>query len=411
MKNLLLVLVLSAILLPTMLSGQELRISGEMWGRWTMDNVMYKNAAGTYESKLAKNYLSLERGYFGLETKFSESTKARFTIDLFSTDATYEWPNVTESVWPIDSLSTYTQGSIDGAGLKLKYAYVDFANLIPISEQTLSIGLQKVYFGSIYDWNYTLIGKAPTDEYKVANSADYGVTFNGFIPSGYGEYAIGVYNGEGYKKVGKSLKDNTELAFLGNLRLTPLPGITLGGSYMTNTVERDLKLSGDVVNKKYEKQNLMDGIARLAYGPVDLWVEYITKGVKLPNDKLLTAGDKDYTSKGMMIMPIISLAEYLPVDLQVIGRYDMWDDSDKPVKVGSEIKHPEMKLNAITLGVNYNIMHDISSVPQMQIQLNYTDKKYSADETYAPYADYAKGNKDSSQIMMQLKWRFANTIK
>ncbi|PKN72042.1 MAG: hypothetical protein CVU50_09165 [Candidatus Cloacimonetes bacterium HGW-Cloacimonetes-3] len=409
MRNLLLVLILSAILLPTMLNGQELKISGEMWGRWTMDNAMYKNAAGTYESKLAKNNLSLERGYIGLESKFSESTKARFTIDLFSTDATHEWPSTySDAVQPIDSVSAYTQASIDGAGLKIKYAYVDFANLIPIPEQTLSIGLQKVYFGTIYDWNYSLIGKAPTDEYKVANSADYGVTFNGFIPSGYGEYAIGVYNGEGYKKVGKSLKDNTELAFLANLRLTPIPGVTLGGSYMMNTVERDTKLSGDAANKKYEKQSLMDGIARLAYGPADLWIEYITKGVELPNDKLIDAGDKDYTSKGMMIMPIISLAEYLPVDLQVIGRYDMWDDSDKPIKVGSEIKHPEMKLNAITLGVNYNIMHDISNVPQMQIQLNYTDKKYSADEVY--YADYAKGYKDSSQIMMQLKWRFSNTI-
>ncbi len=410
MKRLFFVLILGAILLPAMYHAQEIKLSGEMWSRWTMDNAMYKNAAGTYEKKLAKNYLSLERGYFGLETKFTESTKARFTIDLFSSDATHEWPNsYSDATQPIDSVTAYTQSSIDGAGLKLKYAYVDFANLIPVPEQTLSVGLQKVYFGTIYDWNYTLIGKAPTDEYKVANSADYGVTVNGYIPAGYGEYALGVYNGEGYKKVGKSLKDNTAMAYLANLRLTPIPGVTIGGSYMANTVERDEKLSGNSINKIYEEQSLLDGLARLAYGPADLWVEYIIKDVKLPNDKYFSEGDKDYSSKGLMIMPIISLAEYLPVDVQLIGRYDMWDDSDKPVKSGTSILHPEMKLNTVTLGANYNLFPDASEVPQMQIQINYSDKKYSADKTH--YADYSKGYKDSSQIMMQLKWRFAGIIK
>jgi len=43
----------------------------------------------------------------------------------------------------------------------------------------------------------------------------------------------------------------------------------------------------------------------------------------------------------------------------------------------------------------------------MQLQLNYTTKKYDEDNSHSDYAD---GQKDSSQINLQLKWKFANTL-
>jgi hypothetical protein len=52
-------------------------------------------------------------------------------------------------------------------------------------------------------------------------------------------------------------------------------------------------------------------------------------------------------------------------------------------------------------------MHDESNVPAMQLQLNYTTKTYDEGKSAATYAD---GKKDISQIMLQLKWRFASTI-
>lgn len=388
------ILAVTALALPVFGFAQEIKISGEMWGRWTNETAKYLDASGSYVNKTSKNYFSLERGYVGLETKFSESTKARFTVDLFSTDATHEVGTLTTAADGTTTLTNKTS-TLDGAGLKLKYAYVDFANLVPVPEMVLSTGLQKVYFGTIYDWNYTLIGKAPTDEYKVANSADYGITVNGYIPGGWGEYAAGIYNGEGYKKVGSSLKDNTEFAYLANLRVTPFPGITLGGSYMMNSVEADTKLAGDALNSSYQEQNLMDGIARLAYGPVDVWAEYISKDVTYPN-----ATGKDYTANCIMVMPIVSLKDYIGKDVQLVGRYDKWDQTENASDM--------YLLNAITAGVNYNFLHDDSANPAMQLQLNYTTKSYDEDESAAAYAD---GKKDSSQIMMQLKWRFANTIK
>lgn len=368
MRKLLLVLFLGIILVPTMLSA-ELKISGEMWNRWTMDSSQGYDG----NDVTTRNSFSLERGYFGLEKKFTETTKGRFTVDMFSTDALK-----------------------DGAGLKLKYAYVDFAGLTPVNDLIVTAGLQKVYFGTIYDWNYTLIGKAPSDEYKLANSADYGLSVNGYLPNGMGEYAVGVYNGEGYKNWGSNLKDNTDMSYLANLRLTPITGVTVGGSFMTNSVERDKKLADGTLNSSYNEQTLLDGVLRLAYGPVDLWAEYLSKDVKYLSD----FSSKDYTANAIMLMPIVSLAEYLPIDMQVVGRFDQWDETDNTAN--------KNLLTAITAGLNYNFLHDDSAVPAMQLQLNYTTKSYDEAKSAAAFAN---GKKDSDQLMLQLKWRFANTVK
>ena len=385
--------------IPIGLSCMETKLSGEFWGRWISEIAKRKDSEGNYEDKLVSNYLSLERGYLGLETKFSEQVKGRFTVDIFTTDKTYEYREYSL----VDSTLSYStkSGSIDGAGLKIKYAYVDFGGLIPVKDMTLTAGMQKVYFGSIYDWSYTLIGKAPSDEHKVVSSSDLGITLNGYLPSGFGEYQLGIYNGEGYKKVGANLKENTDFAYLGNLRVTPITGFTIGGSYMINTVERDKKLDGEIINSSYEEQKLTDIYTRLAYGPVDLTGEYIIKDVDFPNVKDINK-TQAYTATGISIFPCLNLKAYLPYDLQLVGCYDIWDESDRV-----ETDKARNKVTASTIGVNYNFMPDETDNPAMQLQLNYTTKKYDEDKSHSDYAD---GKKDSSQINLQLKWKFANTL-
>lgn len=379
------------LLLPLSTQALETKLSGEFWGRWILENARVKQTDDTYKDRLTKNYMSLERGYLGLETKFTENTKGRFTIDIFSTDKTHEYLVYD----PSPETSSTKTGTLDGAGLKIKYAYVDFARLLPVQDLTLTTGMQKVYFGTIYDWNYSLIGKAPTDEYGIASSSDLGITLNGYLPQGFGEYQLGVYNGEGYKKVGASLKDNTSPAYLVNLRITPVSGVTLGGSYMANSVGRDEALNG-AVNAAYEQQQLLDGVLRLAYGPIDMWTEYISKSVDFPN------AHSEFTLSGLSLFPTLSLKEYLGYDVQLLGRYDIWDQSDR-----AETDKQRSKLNAITLGTNYNFLHDESANPAMQLQLNYTLKKYDEDESHADFADEKK---DSSSINLQLKWRFNSLI-
>lgn len=432
MLGLIIAIVVFAI--PVLSYAQETRLGGEFWGRYTNETAKYKDASGEYVNKMHKNYFALDRGYLDFRTKFSETTSARFTVDIFSTDASHEYEKYkdvyTNAQGSVDTLfSEPTKSSVDGAGLKLKYAYVDFANLIPIPDMILSAGLQKVYFGSIYDWTYNLIGKAMSDEYKVADSADYGVTLNGFIPHGLGEYAFGIYNGEGYKKFGSTLKENMDFSYLGNIRITPIAGITIGGSYMQKTLEREESLKEDKVNYKYQEQTSIDGIARLAYGPVDVWAEYIQKDVVYPNKKADEKLFVDYKASGFSIFPTISLYQFIGYDVQLLGRYDSWEDRDSKEKWEEKNTLPDnpdhgnvywkkekyindYKLNAITYGVNYNFLHDESFVPKMQVQLNYTTKKYDAEDPAEGLKnEYTDGNKDSSTLMLQLKWRFSSTIK
>ncbi|MCB5267984.1 MAG: hypothetical protein LHW46_07755, partial [Candidatus Cloacimonetes bacterium] len=299
------------LLLAVLANAQSTKLSGEFWSRWTMEQS--RNAA-TGDDEILKNYLALERGYLGLETVLSDDVKARFTIDLFSSDAV-----------------------ADGAGIKLKYAYVDFANLLPVADMNFTAGLQKVYFGSIYDWDYSLIGKAPADEYKLANSADYGLSINGYLPSGLGSYALGIYNGEGYKKFGSALKDNTNFAYSGNLRLTPLPGLSLGASLLMNSVEREHLLSDDSINSKYQEQMLADAMIKAVFGPVDVMVEYLYKDIK--HSQTLEA--EDYSASGIMIFPTLNLSRFIGYDVQVLGRYDIWDESERS-------ESSKYKLQAIT---------------------------------------------------------------
>ncbi|HPW25276.1 MAG TPA: hypothetical protein PLR70_05645, partial [Candidatus Syntrophosphaera thermopropionivorans] len=74
-------LTLLGLLLTGTLCSQELKISGEMWNRWTIVN---GKVPADSSNAILKNYFSLERGYFGLEPKFSETVKGRFTVDIFS---------------------------------------------------------------------------------------------------------------------------------------------------------------------------------------------------------------------------------------------------------------------------------------------------------------------------------------
>lgn len=84
---------------------------------------------------------AVKRGYLRWEHQFIDKIKSRVTLDIFPTDK---------------------EGYHYGAGLKLKDAYVDFKYLIP--EGKFRIGLQKNYFGHIYDWEYPTVEKSLADK-------------------------------------------------------------------------------------------------------------------------------------------------------------------------------------------------------------------------------------------------------
>ena len=71
---------LGLLLIPVGLNGLETKLSGEFWVRWISEIAKRKDSNGNYDDKLVSNYLSLERGYLGLETKFTEQVKGRLLL-------------------------------------------------------------------------------------------------------------------------------------------------------------------------------------------------------------------------------------------------------------------------------------------------------------------------------------------
>jgi len=158
------ILILGA--LCTEVNGGKSQLKAYTWFRYTYE----QEDTNTKMSEFA-----VKRGYLRWEHQFIEEIKSRVTLDFFSSD---DDPH--------------------GAGLKLKDAYVDFKYLIP--EGKITAGLQKNYFGLVYDWDYITIEKALEDKEKLAASRDYGISVGGNIPNGFGECNLEIVNGEGYKK-------------------------------------------------------------------------------------------------------------------------------------------------------------------------------------------------------------------
>ena len=309
-------------------AGPTTKVSMVLWNRYTAD------VSG---GELNESEFSLERGYIRIEPKFSDKIKGRFNIDLFSDD-----------------------DALDGAGLKLKYAYLDFAEVLPIPESKISVGLIKHYFGTVYDWEYISIEKALEDKQGVAASTDYGIALYGYLPNGYGEYAVSVLNGEGYKKTGVDLDKEPEVA--ANLRVIPIPGIAIGGSVLYE-------------NDAYDRLAYA-GVGHFSKGAFELWAEYLVSEVS------------DVTSNGFMVMPIIKLKGLTGVDVDLLGRFDMWDENTNVDDDG---------YMTITAGLNWNLVRNSKGKPMVFLQFQGAREMFEDD-----------ASSDIDKVMAQLQWKFSN---
>lgn len=318
-------------------------LSMELWDRYTM-----VRQAGKTQSSV----FSLERGYFRLEPTFTDKIKGRFNLDFFSSDK-------------------YN----DGAGIKLKYAYVEFNEVVPIPLSRFSFGMDKTYFGTVYDWAYVTIEKALEDKEKVISSADYGINFTGYLPKGYGEYAISLINGEGYSKAGS--KVNINPAPVVNLRLIPIPGVSLGSSVL-------YEKAGfiDTIKTAYDKRLDYTGVARFAFGPLDAWFEYLAQQYGVTTRGVYS----ETKSQGFMIMPVLRFIR--PLDL--VLRYDKWDPNSGTANDG---------WSTLIGGFNWNILFDGQGTPTLFIQTNWQRTMYEDSN-----------KKPLDQIMVQLRWTFNNNL-
>lgn len=314
--------------IPMSLVGGETKVSMLLWNRYTSQIV---------DGDVNESKFTLERGYFRIEPTITDKIDGRFNLDFFS-----------------------DENSTTGGGVRVKYAYLNFNDVLPIPESKISVGIIQHYFGFGYDWEYITIEKVLEEVEGVAKSADYGIAFCGNIPSDKGVYAVSIYNGEGYTVTGSDLDVTPEL--LGNLRLTLIPGFTFGGSVLYFTDAEKLAAIG---------------LGRLSKGPFELRGEYLFQ------DR------NDVKSSGFMVMPILKLKELMNIDVDLVGRFDMWDINTDVADDG------HMRIIG---GLNWNIVRDSKDRPQVMLQIQGQKTAYEGAEP------------DDNLLMVQLRWGFGNIL-
>jgi hypothetical protein len=318
--------------------GAESKIFGENWFRYT---------ARLDDSELERSGLSVERIYLRWNHKHTDKLESRVTVEMFSSDKSND---------------------ANGAGLKIKDAYVKFKGIVP--EGDVTVGLQKQYFGRVYDWEYWPIEKAMGERYKVIHgSRDYGVSVGGYIPQGYGTWRVEAVNGEGYKKSGSLI--NKMPAAIADLRFIPIPGLTAGGSVIWENTGPD--------TLDYELRLYYTGLARLAKGPVDIWGQFL--GGQYGDPDSLT------TQMGFMAFPKFSIKTFTDVDLELLGRFDYWDpDTDQD----------DDGMYMFLAGFNYYFSRAAKGKPGVMVQVVGVRDQPEAD-----------GSAATHKIMLQLRWEWS----
>jgi hypothetical protein len=298
------------------------------------------------DGETQESCFEIKRVYFRWMHKHTDRFESRVTAELFS-----------------------SAKDPHGAGLKIKDGYVKFSEIVPDGD--ITIGLQKNYFGRVYDWEYWPIEKCIGEKYKVIpGSRDYGISVGGYVPQGYGTWRLEAVNGEGYKKTGSLI--NTELAYMADLRLIPVPGFTIGGSYLRENVGPD--------TLEYQVKQYYTGLTRFARGPVDVWIQYL-------------GGNKGYSSSlvsqmGYTIFPKFHLGALVNKDIEILGRYDYWDpdtDTDDDGKF--------MYLG----GFNYYFSRREKGKPGVMLQTAFVREQ-------SELAD----SEPVDKIMLQLRWEWTS---
>jgi hypothetical protein len=367
----------------------ETKLSMTVWERFSLINepTITVITGGIKDTSVhtTKSYFSTERGYLRLEPKFTDNIKGRFTLDFFS-DVKNDWKT--------------------GAGLKIKEAYLDFAQAIPyLPSHKISVGLIKTYFGVIYDWDYTTINKSPDDLNGIVKSSDFGLGLVGSIPAGYGEYQLCLYNGEGYEKVAPVKNMDRHPALSANARVIPYPGITLGGSVMYEKHSAPGLVNPATGDSAFPAKLSYAGVGRVAYSFVDIWGTYLVQGTSW--DSSADHQTSRFPMQDIMVMPIIrgkalcKLAGLPDVDVDLVGRYEIYD---------ADTEHEDNgKLYSLTVaGLNWNILRNAKGQPCVTLLANWEHK--TTEKNQPAGAAAVPDPLPTDTYMLQLNWNFSNTI-
>lgn len=202
--------------------------------------------------------------------KVSDGSPQKGSINPNSFDVNRAYINVTGSLshWfsfritPDIARETGTGSSLAGSQtFRIKYGYgqVNFDDFLPRGSWA-RIGLQQTpwidYIEGVY--RYRFQGPTFTDVEGFLTSSDYGLSTHLNFPGNFGDFHVGVYNGDGYSSTNdqRSINNQKSVQIRGTLR--PLPdiaiakGIRLTGFYDTDHYFADAKRERIIGNLTFE---------------------------------------------------------------------------------------------------------------------------------------------------------------
>ena len=252
----------------------ETSVKGTIYSSWMLNSTSGKGNA---------NAFTVDRAYFGAESKLSDYTSMRITFDIrpekFSTSDTTVTVNVVDT--GVDKAGDTIINTIripvtipkrvayEGYPIILKYAYGDW-KIKPVAQYLkVRFGLQPTNYLNYMDatWNRRYVEKLVVDGQGWLSTADLGISAIGTLgPQGsLGEVALSVLNGTKYSDfTDKNNQKDINLAG----KLTPFYNsgdfnqVALFGQFYTGTQNKTLSATDN--SSDWNKQIISAG-GKLAY--------------------------------------------------------------------------------------------------------------------------------------------------
>jgi hypothetical protein len=363
MKSALLVVAVLVLGCSTCLAVPEVgqtEVGGDFWFRYNMDRA---------DETTQTSAFTVERGYIGLGYAWTNDINGQMTVNVFSAPG---------------------QATASGWQFELRDAYVNIANVIPWGRAR--VGLQKNYFGTVYDWKYLTVRRSLADAVGVVQERDYGIAFMGPFSQGMGEWTLAFMNGEGFDSGFSPAWADKQPDVMANVRFTPVMQSVVGLSFLRD--KRWVYGWDDITYENrlgYGDRTAVSALARVGNGPFSLMGEYLYYDYPIP-DREDPTEVAQVTGMGFSIFPMMRLSE----KLEVVGRYDSWDpdtDSEEAIWMpespglltSSPTSIPDpwwvpgdydasyyyVKHDVYVVGFNYNITERMKGAPGVVFQFNW----------------------------------------
>jgi hypothetical protein len=282
------------------------------------------------------NAFTLDRAYFGAESKLSDLTSMRITFDIrpekFSTPATDIIDSDGDTV-KVPSLSAYT-----GYPIILKYAYADFKPKPFAKVLKIRLGLQPTMYLNYIDgiWGRRYIEKNTGDLNGWTSTADLGATalFALDALGNSGEVGVSILNGTKYSDFEDKNKNKDINIFT---KLTPFYNsgdfnqVGIFGQFYSGVQNKTI--AGAVTSDDWKRQIVSFGGKLACQKKVDFCADlnFQTLGQGVGNDDMKQSGLSFF---GNIYLNAIAPSTSLFKTLVLYGRVDQYDPNTDMVDDG-----------------------------------------------------------------------------